>query len=53
LGGDAPVAWLEDNDGLTDEKRFVWRGRIVREWCLVTREAYELDAPEQRAEGSG
>jgi hypothetical protein len=50
---DTPVAWLEDNDGLTDEKRFVWRGRIVREWRLVTREAYELDAPEQRAEGSG
>jgi len=49
---DTLVAWLEDNDGLTDEKRFVWWGRIVREWHLATREAYELDAPEQRADGS-
>jgi hypothetical protein len=50
---DTLVAWLEDNDGLTDEKHFVWRGRIVREWRHATREAYELDAPEQRADGSG
>ncbi|MFZ4685946.1 MAG: hypothetical protein ACOYMK_10045 [Hyphomonadaceae bacterium] len=50
---DTLVAWLEDYGGLTDEKRFVWWGRIVREWRLATREAYELDAPEQRADGSG
>jgi len=49
---DTLVAWLEDNDGLTDEKRFVWWGRIVREWHLATREAYDLDAPERRADGS-
>lgn len=49
---DRLVAWLEDNDGLTDEKRFIWWGRIVCEWCLATREAYELDAPEPRADGS-
>jgi AcrR family transcriptional regulator len=42
---DTLVAWLEDRDGLTDEKRFVWYGRIIREWRLATREAYELDAP--------
>jgi AcrR family transcriptional regulator len=44
---DTLVAWLEDADGLTDEKRFVWYGRIIREWRLATREAYELDAPDQ------
>jgi AcrR family transcriptional regulator len=43
---DSLVAWLEDADGLTDEKRFVWFARIVREWRLATREAYDLDAPE-------
>lgn len=42
---DTLVAWLEDNDGLTDEKRFAWYGRIVREWRHATREAYDLDAP--------
>jgi AcrR family transcriptional regulator len=45
---DTLVAWLEDADGLTDEKRFVWYGRIVREWRTATREAYELDPPSQR-----
>jgi AcrR family transcriptional regulator len=44
---DTLVAWLEDVDGLTDEKRFVWYGRIIREWRAATREAYELDAPER------
>ena len=42
---DTLVAWLEDTDGLTDEKRFIWYGRIIREWRLATREAYELDPP--------
>jgi AcrR family transcriptional regulator len=42
---DTLVAWLEDTDGLSDEKRFVWYGRIIREWRLATREAYELDPP--------
>ncbi|MBI1361013.1 MAG: TetR family transcriptional regulator [Alphaproteobacteria bacterium] len=39
------VSWLEDDDGLTDEARFAWWGRIVREWRLATREAFELNAP--------
>lgn len=43
---DTLVSWLEDSDGLSDEKRFVWWGRLVREWRKATREAYELDAPE-------
>jgi AcrR family transcriptional regulator len=43
---DVLVAWLEGEDGLTDEQRFKWYGRIVREWRKATREAYELDAPE-------
>lgn len=42
---DTLVAWLENTDGLTDEKRFVWYGRIIREWRLATREAYDLDPP--------
>ncbi len=44
---DTLVAWLEDRDGLSDEKRFVWYGRIIREWRAATREAYELDPPER------
>jgi AcrR family transcriptional regulator len=43
---DTLVAWLEDRDGLSDDKRFVWWGRIVREWRKASREAFELDAPE-------
>jgi AcrR family transcriptional regulator len=39
------VAWLEDRDGLSDEQRFKWYGRIIREWRKATREAYELDPP--------
>ncbi len=42
---DTLVAWLEDRDGLSDEKRFVWYGRIIKEWRAATREAYELDPP--------
>ncbi len=42
---DTLVNWLEDTDGLSDEKRFVWYGRIIREWRKATREAYELDPP--------
>lgn len=45
LAFDTLVAWLEDSDGLTDEKRFVWYGRIIREWRAATREAYNLDPP--------
>jgi AcrR family transcriptional regulator len=39
------VAWLEDRDGLADEARFVWWGRIIKEWRWATREAFALDAP--------
>ena len=45
LAFDTLVTWLEDSDGLSDEKRFVWYGRIIREWRKATREAYELDPP--------
>jgi AcrR family transcriptional regulator len=44
---DTLVAWLEDTDGLTDEKRFIWYGRIIREWRSATREAYDLDPPDR------
>ncbi len=46
LAFDTLVVWLEDADGLSDEKRFIWYGRIIREWRKATREAYELDPPE-------
>jgi AcrR family transcriptional regulator len=45
LSFDTLVAWLEGMDGLTDEARFKWWGRIVREWRKATREAFRLDAP--------
>jgi AcrR family transcriptional regulator len=48
LAFDTLVTWLEDTDGLSDEKRFVWYGRIIREWRKATREAYELDPPEDK-----
>jgi AcrR family transcriptional regulator len=46
---DVLVAWLEGKDGLTDEQRFKWYGRIVRAWRHATREAYGLDGPETLA----
>ncbi len=45
---DTLVAWLEDTDGLSDEQRFTWWGRIIREWHKATREAYRLNGPEQQ-----
>jgi AcrR family transcriptional regulator len=42
---DTLVSWLENRDGLTDEQRFKWWGRIIREWRKATREAFQLDAP--------
>ncbi len=42
---DTLVSWLEDKDGLSDQARFHWYGRIVREWRKATREAFELDPP--------
>ena len=49
---DTLVAWLEDADGLTDEKRFTWYGRVIREWRAAMREAYELDPPERTTKKS-
>lgn len=43
MGFDTLVSWLEDSDGLSDEKRFIWWGRIVKEWRKATREAFDLD----------
>ncbi|MEP7209276.1 MAG: TetR/AcrR family transcriptional regulator [Alphaproteobacteria bacterium] len=39
------VSWLEDRDGLSDEARFVWYGRIIKEWRWATRAAFALDPP--------
>jgi len=47
------VVWLENRDGLTDEQRFRWYGRIIREWRKATREAYELDPQEKGESKSG
>lgn len=45
---DTLVSWLEDRDGLTDEARFKWWGRIIREWRKATREAFALDRADGR-----
>ena len=45
---DTLVAWLENTDGLSDEQRFTWWGRIIREWHQATREAYQLNGPDQK-----
>lgn len=47
LSFDTLVAWLEGKDGLSDDARFKWWGRIIREWREATREAFRLDAPEK------
>jgi AcrR family transcriptional regulator len=39
------VSWLENADGLVDEARFIWWGRIIKEWRWATREAFALDPP--------
>lgn len=40
---DSMITWLEDRDGLTDEARIRWWGRIVRENRAAGREAFQLD----------
>ena len=45
LSFDTLATWLENRDGLSDEARFRWWGRIIREWRKATREAYQLDPP--------
>jgi AcrR family transcriptional regulator len=47
LAFDTLVSWLEERDGLTDEQRFRWWARIVREWRKATREAFRLDSPDK------
>ena len=39
------VSWLEDRDGLSDDARFIWYGRIIKEWRWATRAAFDLDPP--------
>jgi AcrR family transcriptional regulator len=39
------VSWLEDRDGLSDEARFIWYSRIIKEWRWATRAAFALDPP--------
>jgi AcrR family transcriptional regulator len=45
LSFDTLVAWLENRDRLSNEQRFKWWGRIIREWRKASREAFELDPP--------
>lgn len=45
LSFDTLVVWLENRDQLSDEARFKWWGRIIREWRKATREAFQLDGP--------
>ncbi len=40
---DSMITWLEDRDGLTDEERIRWWGRIVKAWREAAREAFRLD----------
>jgi hypothetical protein len=40
---DSMITWLEDLDGLTDEERIRWWGRIVKAWREAAREAFRLD----------
>ncbi len=47
------VVWLEDRDGLSEEARFKWFGRIIREWRKATREAYGLDPPDNAEKSDG
>ena len=39
---DTVIAWIENRDGLDDETRLRWWGRISREYHLGSREAYRL-----------
>ena len=40
---DSMITWLEDRDGLTDEERIRWWGKIVKAWREAAREAFRLD----------
>jgi hypothetical protein len=42
---DTLVAWLEEEDGLSDRARLFWWASLMREWRKATRIAYELDGP--------
>lgn len=36
------IRWIEDRDGLTEDERMHWWGRICREYHLASRDAYKL-----------
>lgn len=40
---DSMITWLEDRDGLTDDERIRWWGKIVKAWREAAREAFSLD----------
>lgn len=40
---DSMITWLEERDGLTDDERVRWWGRIVKAWREAAREAFRLD----------
>jgi|SRR5215217_1030166 len=40
---DSMITWLEERDGLTDEERIRWWGKIVKAWRSAAREAFRLD----------
>jgi len=42
---DTLLTWLEDRDGLSEERRITWWTNVVLEWAKVTRIVYELEGP--------
>jgi AcrR family transcriptional regulator len=42
---DTLLAWLEDRDGLSEERRIIWWTNVMLEWAKVTRIVYELEGP--------
>lgn len=45
LFADTLVNWLEDRDGLDEDRRIIWWSNIMYEWARITRIAYELERP--------
>lgn len=42
------IRWIEGRDGLTEEARLKWWGRISREYHLASREAFQLGTLQQK-----
>jgi AcrR family transcriptional regulator len=42
------IRWIEGDDGLDEEARLRWWGRISLEYHLATREAFQLGSAEQK-----